>query len=95
MAERFRAAGEDQVGAAVGDVAIGGVDRLQARRAVALYGPGGDALAAAETQRGDARGVDLVRLRRDAAEDDLVERIRLERLTQQQRPTGRDGQIDG
>ncbi len=48
VAERFRAAGEDQLGAPVGDVAVGGVDRLQAGRAVALHGPGGHPLAAAE-----------------------------------------------
>ena len=94
MAQRFRAARQDQVRDALLDVAIGGVDRLHAGAAIDLHGEGGHRLAHAEPQRGDARRVHLVGDDVDAAEDDLVERIRRERLAQQQRPAALHRQVD-
>ena len=51
-------------------------------------------LAHAEPQRGDARRVHLVGDDIDDAENDLIERIRRERLAQQQRPAALHGEID-
>ena len=76
------------------DVAIGGVDRLHAGAAIDLHGEGGHRFAHAEPQRGDARRVHLVGDHVDAAEDDLVERVRRERLAQQQRPAALHREID-
>ena len=94
MTERLGAAGQDQVGPRVGDIAPRGLDRLQAGCTVALHGLRRHPLAAAEPQRGDASRVHLIRLGGDATEDHFVELFRRERLAQQQRPSGRDGKVD-
>ena len=94
MAERFRAAGEDEIADAFADIAVGGVDRLHARAAIDLHGERRHRLAHAEPQRGDARRVHLVGDDIDAAENDLIEGVRRERLAQQQRPAALHGEID-
>ena len=94
MAQGLGAAGEDQIGAVVGDIARGGLDRLQAGRAIALHRPRGDPLAAAEAQGGDPRRIDLVRRWRDAAEDDFVQILRREGLAQQEGAAGGDREVD-
>ena len=93
-AQRIGAAGEDEIGLAFADVLVRGVDRQHAGAAVDLHRERGHRLAHAEAQRRDARGVRFVREHDDAAEDDLVECIRRERLAQQQRLAAGDGEID-
>src|SRR6516165_2840899 len=93
-AQRVGAAGEDEVGAALADILIRGVDRLHAGAAIDLHRERGHRLAHAETKRGDARGIHLVGDDVDAAEDDLVEGVGGKRLAQQQRPPAGDGEID-
>src|SRR6516225_1432250 len=93
-AQRIGAAGEDEVGAALADVLIRGVDRLHAGAAIDLHRERGHRLAHAEAQRRDARRVHLVGDDVDAAEDDLVEGVGGKRLAQQQRPPAGDGEID-
>jgi len=56
VAQRFRAASQDQIGNAFADVAIPGVDRLHAGAAIDLHREGDHGFAHAEPQRGDARG---------------------------------------
>ena len=94
VAERLGAASEDQVGMALADVLVGGVDRLHAGAAVDLHGERRHRLAHAEPQRRDPRRIHLVGDHVDAAEDDLVERVGRERLAQQQRPPAGDREID-
>ena len=94
VAERFRAARQHEVGAAVANVAVGGVDRLHAGAAIDLHREGRHRLAHAEAQRGDARRIHLVGDDIDAAEDHLIESVRRERLTQQQRPAALHREID-
>ena len=94
VAQRLGAAGQHQIGHALLDVAVGGVDRLHARAAIDLHRECGHGLAHAEPQRRDARRVHLVGDHVDAAENDLVEGVRRKRLAQQQRPPALDGQID-
>ena len=94
VAQRLGAAGQDQVGLALADVLVGGVDRLHAGAAIDLHGQRRHRLAHAEPQRRDARRVHLVGDDVDAAEDDLVERVGRERLAQQQRPPAGDREID-
>ena len=94
LAQRLGAAGEDEVGVALADVLIRGVDRLHAGAAVDLHRERRHRVAHAHPQRGDARRVHLVGEDVDAAEDDLVERVGGERLAQQQRPAAGDGEID-
>ena len=83
MAECFRAAGEHEIADAFADIAIGGVDRLHARAAIDLYGERRHRFAHAEPQRGDAGGVHFIGNDVDAAENDLIEGVRRERLAQQ------------
>jgi len=90
----FRAARQDQVRNTVLDVAVCGVDRLHTGAAIDLHGEGGHRVAHAEAQRGDAGRVHLVGDHIDAAEDDLIEGVRRERLAQQQRPAALHGEID-
>ncbi len=71
--QRVDAARQHQVRAPRADVVDGRVDRLHAGRAVAHHGPAGHLEAAAHPQRGDPADVDLVRRRRGAAQDHLVE----------------------
>ena len=94
VAQRFRAAGQHQIGHAFADVAIRGVDRLHAGAAIDLHGERRHRFAHAEAERGDARRVHLVGDDVDAAEDHLVEGVRRERLAQQQRPAALHGEID-
>ena len=75
VAQRFGAAGQDQIGAALADIAVAGVDRLHAGAAIDLHGEGHHLLAHAEPQGGDAGRIHLVGNDVDAAEDDLVERM--------------------
>ena len=93
-AQRIGAAGEDEVGLAFADVLVRGVDRQHAGAAIDLHRERGHRLAHAEAQRRDARGVRFVREHDDAAEDDLVEGIRRERLAQKERLAAGDGEID-
>src|ERR671924_496679 len=79
---------------AMPDVAIADIDRLHAGAAIALHRPARHAVAAAEPERRDPPGVDLVGDRAGAAEDHLVERVRREGLAHQQRPPGPDGEVD-
>ncbi len=94
MAERIGAAGENEIGMAFADVAIRRVDRLHAGAAIDLHGERGHLVAHSEPQRGDPRRVHLVGDDVDATEDHLVERIRRERLAQQQWPAAGDGEVD-
>ena len=94
VAERFRAAGQHQIGHAFADIAIRGVDRLHAGAAIDLHGERGHRLAHAEAERGDAGRVHFVGDDIDAAEDHLVEGVRREWLAQQQRPAALHGEID-
>ena len=73
VAERLGAAGQDQVGDALADVAIARVDRLHAGAAIDLHGEGDHFFAHAEPERGDPRRVHLVGNDVDAAQDHLVE----------------------
>jgi len=94
LAQRLGAAGEDEVGVALADILIRGVDRLHAGAAVDLHRERRHRVAHAETQRRDARRVHLVGKDVDAAENDQVERVGRERLAQQQRPAAGDGEVD-
>ncbi len=94
MAERFGAAGQDEIAHPFADVAVGGVDRLHAGAAIDLHGERGHRFAHAEPQRGDARRVHLVGDDVDAAENDLVEGVGRKRLAQQQRPPALHREID-
>lgn len=94
VAQGFGSACQDQVAAAVGDVAIGRVHRLHAGAAIDLHGEGGGLRAAAKAQGGDAGRVRLVRDDVHAAQDHLIEGRRREWLAQQQRPPALHGQID-
>ena len=94
MAQRFRAAGQNQVGVALADIAVAGVDRLHAGAAIDLHREGDHRLAHAEPQRCDAGRIHLVGDDVDAAEDDLIERVGRERLPRQQRPAALHGEID-
>ena len=94
VAQRLGAAGEDEIGLALADVLVGGVDRLHAGAAVDLHRERGHRLAHAETQRRDARRVHLVGDDVDAAENHLVEGVGRKRLAQQQRPPAGDREID-
>ena len=94
LAQRLGAAGQDEVGVTLADVLIRGVDRLHAGAAVDLHRERRHRIAHAETQRRDARRVHLVGKHVDAAEDDLVEGVGLERLAQQQRPPAGDREVD-
>ena len=80
---------------AEGDGRGGRVDGLHAGAAVALHGPGRHPLAAAEPERHQSGNVDLVGAGDDAAEDDLVQRLRCKGLPRQERLAGRYGQIRG
>ena len=94
VAQRLGAAGQDHVGDAFADVAIGGVDRLHAGAAIDLHGEGDHGFAHAEPKCRDARRVHLVGDDIDAAEDDLVERVGRKGLPRQQRPAALHGEID-
>ena len=94
VAQRFGAAGQDQVGIAFADVAVRRVDRLHAGAAIDLHREGHHGFAHAEPQRGDAGRVHLVGNDVDAAEDDLIERVGREGLPGQQRPAALHGEID-
>ena len=94
MAERFGAAGKDDIGCAALDIAKRRVDRLHAGAAIDLHGEGRHRLAHAEPQRGDARRIHLVGDDIDAAEDHLIEGVRCEWLTQQQWPAALHSEID-
>ena len=94
VAQRLGAAGEDHVGVARLDITIRGVDRLHAGAAIDLHREGHHLLAHAEPQRGDARRVHLVGDDVDAAENDLIERARRERLPRQQRASRLHREID-
>ena len=94
VAQRFGAAGEDQVRDAFADIAVAGVDRLHAGAAIDLHRERHHGLAHAEPQRRDARRVHLVGNDIDAAEDDLIEGGGREGLPGQQRPAALHGEID-
>jgi len=94
MAERFGAAGQNEIGIAGADIAERGIDRLHAGAAIDLNRKRRHRLAHAEPQRGDPRRVHLVGEDIDAAEDDLVESLRRERLAQQKRPPALHREID-
>ena len=94
MAQRLRASSEYEIGNSFSNVAIGRVDRLHAGAAIDLHGEAGHRLTHAEPQRGDPRRVHLVSDDVDAAEDDLIKRIRRERLACQQGPPALNGKID-
>jgi hypothetical protein len=94
VAQRLGAAGEDQVGAALADVAERGIDRLHARAAIDLFSERHHPLAHAETKRGHTRRIHLVGDDVDATEDHLVEGIGRERLARQERPSALHGKID-
>jgi hypothetical protein len=95
MAHGFHAAGQYQAGAAAGNLLGGAIDGLQSGGTVALYGPGRDLVATAETQGGDPADVGLVRTGVDTTKDDLVELGGCKRLAGQQWPSGSDGEISG
>ncbi len=80
VTERFRAAGEDQVGNALADIAVASVDRLHAGAAIDLHGECHHRFSHAEPQCGDTRRVHLVGDHVDAAEDHLIEGIAREWL---------------
>lgn len=94
VAQRLGAAGEDHVGMAFADVAIGAIDRLHPGAAIDLHGEGDHVLAHAEPERGDTGRVHLVGDHVDAAEDDLIEAVGRKRLARQERPSALHGQID-
>ncbi len=94
VAQRFRAAREHEIVHAFADIAVGRVDRLHARAAIDLHGECRHRLAHAEPQGGDAGRVHLIGDDIDAAEYDLIESVRRERLAQQQRPAALHGEID-
>src|SRR5262249_29487154 len=94
VAQRLGTPGKNELGDAVLDVAISGVERLHARAAIDLHGERRHPLTHAETKRGDARRVHLIGDHVDAAEDQLVEGIGRKRLAQEQRPPTLDGKID-
>ena len=73
VAQRLGAAGQDQVGDALADVAVAGVDRLHAGAAIDLHGEGDHFFAHAEPERRDPRRVHLVGDDVDAAQNHLIE----------------------
>ena len=94
VAQRFGAAGQDQVGVALTDIAVSRIDRLHAGAAIDLHREGDHFLAHAEPERSNAGRVHLVGNDIDAAEDDLIEGVGREGLPRQQRPSALHGQID-
>ncbi len=94
---RLGAAGDDGVGHPGHDPLGGHGDGLRARRAEAVDGDGGDGVGDAGAEGGDAGDV-VPRLpfRRGAADDDVVERCRLDvRIGLQQRAHDRGGHVVG
>ncbi len=94
VAERFRAAGQNQIRSAFLNIAVGGVDRLHAGAAIDLHRERRHLFAHAEPQRRDARRIHLVGDDVDATKDHLIEGVRRERLAQQQRPPALHRKID-
>ena len=93
MRQRVGAAGQNQIGAAVLDIAVGGIDRLHPGAAVDLHREGGRGFAQAEPEGGNAGRVRLFGDDVDATQDRHVEGIGGEGLAQQQGPAALDREI--
>ena len=94
VAERFRAARQDEIHRTFANVSVSGVDRLHARPAIDLHGERRHCLTHAKTKRSDTRRIHFVSNDVDTAKNDLVEGVGREWLTQQQRTAALHGKIN-